>query len=125
MGFWVLPDVATNVVSLATYNGLRIFVMRAKETLGQRQISFPRFWPAPSLVVASIIGVLVAVVLWITALDDIHMAHMNDLGLISVLPLSFLIALGTITLAFFLALHNEPFPTTLVCLIVIVLIVML
>ena len=59
------------------------------------------------------------------SLRDVQLDGMNDLGLVSVLPPGFFLALGLITLGFFLSLYDEKIPIMLPAACVLVLILIL
>ena len=68
---------------------------------------------------------VIAVHFWRMSLRDVQLDRMNDLGLVSVLPPAFFLALGLITLAFFLSLYDEKIPIMLPAACVLVLILIL
>lgn len=71
----------------------------------------------------SSLAVVCAAGLWIISLrSGIDLGRMNDLGLISVLPLTFYLALGVLTVSFCLAIHRPSTPIPLLLLHVVVLI---
>ncbi len=68
---------------------------------------------------------LLAVVIWGSSLRQIDILRLSDLGLISVLPASFFLALVLMTVSFVLTLQRRPFSMPLVLLHLVILVVML
>src|SRR5947199_4701447 len=68
---------------------------------------------------------LCAMVLWLVSLKDLHIQRMNDLGLISVLPVPTMVAIALVIAGFCLLLHGRPPNQPALLLHVLVLIVML
>src|SRR4051812_21192885 len=66
-----------------------------------------------------------ALVLWSSALPQINVNGMTDLGLISVLPPVFFVAFGVLILGFCLALRTEPLNEPVILLNLLVLVLML
>jgi hypothetical protein len=64
-------------------------------------------------------------ILWLVSIPKIDPAKMNDLGLISVLPLTFIAALGVLAISFILALNQEKSHDSILLLHVLVLIFIL
>jgi hypothetical protein len=73
----------------------------------------------------TILILLCAVVIWSLSLPQIDILRMSDLGLISVLPVSFFLALVLMTVSFVLTLQRRPFSIPLVLLHLAILVVML
>ncbi len=63
-------------------------------------------WAAQLLTVAPLLLTISAAGLWLTSLTRIRLREMNDLGLVSVLPVSFFAALILLTLGFVLSLRQ-------------------
>src|SRR5450759_2817831 len=61
-----------------------------------------KVWPIVSLLSdgAGVVLPLLAIALWSLSLSSVNIRHMNDLGLVSVLPASIIIALIILTLSF-------------------------
>ncbi len=73
----------------------------------------------------SMVLILLAVVIWSLSLPQIDILRMSDLGLISVLPVSFFLALVLMTVSFVLTLQRRSFGIPLVLLHLAILVVML
>lgn len=74
---------------------------------------------------SSMLLMLLAVVIWGMSLQQIDILHLSDLGLLSILPASFFLALVLMTVSFVLVLLRRPFSVPLVLLHLIVMVVML
>ena len=74
---------------------------------------------------AGIVLPLCAFVLWSLSLSSVHIRHMNDLGLVSVLPASIIIALIILTLSFCFTLNRHRLRVPVLLFHVVILIVML
>ena len=74
---------------------------------------------------ASLLVIIAAAVIWGQSLQQIDLPRMSDIGLISVLPPSFLLALAMMTVSFVLTLHRRPANLPLVLLHLVVLVIML
>jgi hypothetical protein len=74
---------------------------------------------------AGIVLPLCAFVLWSLSLSSVHIRHMNDLGLVSVLPASIIIALIILTLSFCFTLNRHRLRVSVLLFHVVILIVML
>ena len=71
----------------------------------------PRRTPARSAAVqrsAPVLPLAVAVALWVESLDGVELDAMTDLGLVSVLPPEYFLALGVLTAGFFAAVFARP-----------------
>jgi hypothetical protein len=77
------------------------------------------------LAVVSGVAVSLAAALWASSLGAIDVDRMTDLGLISVLPTSFFVALGVLTVSFCLTLRGDSFRVGLALLHVAVLVFVL
>ncbi len=66
---------------------------------------------------------VLATVLWAASLTSVHLSHMTDIGLVSILPWAFFAALLVLTVSFFLLLGEPQTGTGLLALHVVVLIV--
>jgi hypothetical protein len=76
--------------------------------------------------ILSLLAVICAIVLWIASLrSGIDLGRMTDLGLISVLPPTFYVALGILTVSFCVAVHRSATPMPLLILHVVVLILII
>jgi hypothetical protein len=62
---------------------------------------------------APILGISAAVILWLVSLGHIHPGAMRDLGLITVLPLTFFAALVILTVSFITLVHRRATSTPL------------
>lgn len=94
---------------------------------GEKLENSVKVWPIVSLLTdgAGVALPLFAIMLWSLSLSSVNVRHMNDLGLVSVLPASIIIALIILTLSFCFAL-NQHRPRVLILLFhVVLLIVML
>lgn len=67
----------------------------------------------------------IALVVWFFGVQDADYLAMNDIGLISILPVPVLLAMVTLTLCFLFELHRTPIRTLVALFYVVVLIVML
>lgn len=72
-----------------------------------------------------IVLALCAAALWAASLTDIEIRRMTDVGLISVLPAHFFLALMVLTVSFCLTLRQQQLPVPLLFLLIVVLIFML
>src|SRR5215203_4011672 len=93
---------------------------RFMDDLKAQRFQFPNIGNAASLFI-----LLGAVLLWSAALPQIDLRQMDDTGLISVLPLSALLALAFVNLSFCLAISRRPLYLPLLVLHFIVLVLML
>ncbi|HEY8283017.1 MAG TPA: hypothetical protein VIJ28_01390, partial [Chloroflexota bacterium] len=76
--------------------------------------------------ILSLLAVICAIVLWIASLrSGIDLGRMTDIGLISVLPPTFYVALGILTVSFCVTVHRSATPMPLLILHVVVLIVII
>lgn len=62
------------------------------------------WWPVGT----SLILLLCAIALWVNSLAHIPVRNVTDLGLVSVLPVTFFVALGVLTLSFCFLVHLHP-----------------
>lgn len=80
--------------------------------------------PKPMIVVFVLLP-LCALILWSISLKEVDLQRMNDLGLVSVLPPSIIIALITLTISFCLALRRPQMRQPVLLLHLVLLVVML
>jgi hypothetical protein len=73
----------------------------------------------------AVLPVAVACTLWAASLHDVHVGRMNDLGLVSVLPASLLLALGLLTVSFCIRLRSGELSTPVLLVHLVALVVML
>lgn len=97
--------------------------IRALTAVGPTSIRTRRL--PPSTVLGPVLLTLCAAALWAVSLGQIDIAQVTDIGLISVLPIPFFVALGVLTTSFCLTLGQERGRVPLLLLHVGVLIVML
>ncbi len=90
-----------------------------------RDWSRDRYWTTQDSVLMSILALGFASVLWILSLLDTNPDAMGDLGLISVLPLSFYAALAILTISFILHVNHGIAPAIVLALHVVLLILMI
>jgi hypothetical protein len=82
-------------------------------------------WGEHGGVVAPIILVICSALLWALSLEHIDLRQMDDTGLVSVLPLSVLLALGLLNVSFCMTISQRTLSVRLVWLHIVVLVVML
>jgi hypothetical protein len=70
----------------------------------------PTTWPAWSHIIAALAVVLSALVLWSSTLSASDIRTISDVGLVSVLPLGFYMALGMLTISFMSLLIDRNTP---------------
>lgn len=64
-------------------------------------------WPAVLAALAALLAVACASALWITSLPGVDLRRMNDIGLVSVLPLATYAALALLTISFCVLVHQR------------------
>jgi hypothetical protein len=78
-----------------------------------------------STILAPLLSVVLTILLWSTSLHGVDLSRMNDLGLVSVLPLSFYAALIVLTISFCLVVQQQQARVPILLLHVIVLIIVI
>lgn len=78
--------------------------LRQQKPPSLQQLRSPRQWAASTRTLVAVFIALCALALWCFSLQWVDVSGMNDLGLVSVLPIPCVIALGCLTLGFCLIL---------------------
>src|SRR5260221_5857606 len=80
-------------------------------------LQFPNFGKMPKLTeAASVLLPLCALLLWVISLKYVNIRDMTDLGLVSVLPASIIIALVILTISFCLTLRQPELQASIILL---------
>ncbi|PWT78529.1 MAG: hypothetical protein C5B60_01030, partial [Chloroflexi bacterium] len=100
----VVVYVAIRVLLTSTVQALSD--LQPENPLSLQKLRSPRLWPASARAVVAVLIALLATLLWSFSLQWVDVGGMNDLGLVSVLPVPCIIALGILTLGFCVVIRS-------------------